>query len=397
MSKKRIGQALLSVAVTLLIALGVIEFTNRKDKGATDRCQMTDVSVEAWPRGDSIRWLGKNLVVSFHEKNRTLRKYNWSVKDGRLILNHESEIKLVCDQPGYNCFQSQVNKESLVLDVVYFKPPYGIAKARYGGRESLFPIFWDAKESLKLGAPVQMCGKLFDTRQYEMAILGDRLYVFQNTLRLLGGFSLSTMNGAGPTAAAREPEEVYSVTSSGRLGDATCADGQSSTQSLFWIPHNDSFVFYTPAESLSLYFYNRSLNRVQLVEEKPNWVIRGNNGYLFIEKDSLTVIADGKKSVKSVPGLSEFSPKNVYDLSAFFWEELNFIGSIQDRSWLSNRHLNMLELSSTSPARESLNLGFSLTSRKDDFSANISDDNKFLYHWEQTQSGDLSMRSISCH
>lgn len=397
MNKKKFAQTFLSLAVTLLIGLGIFEYIFRlKTEVPEGRCQINDVDVTRWPTNETVLYAVKNYVVTYSKSEKVLKNYSWSVRDNQLSIAKESAISLVCETPGYNCFQNKLYDQPLGLSLLYFKPPYGLAKTTYGKREVVFPIFWDAKESLKLGSPIQMCSKVLDARNYEMAIIGSRLYVYQESTRLFGGFDLGLLNGASPMSAAREPDELYSVSNSGQLMDASCAEAKASLVGMFWVPHRDSFVFYSPNESLSLYYYDRSLNRVQLSDGKPNWVLAAQNGYLFIEKNSLTVISEGKKTVKTIPGLNEFSSNNIWNLTSFFWNELNFIGAIDSRSWLSSRKMSMLELASEAHPQEHLNLGFSFSSRKEEFSASVADDFKFLYYWEQSHSGDLSIKSVSC-
>lgn len=398
MNKKRVGQFFLTMALALILGLGFFEYVHRSKKSdnPNSQCQITDVNVEEWPESESLLHVAKGYVVAFSATENKIKNYRWLVNSNKLKVSLDSEIGLICQSPDYNCFQKDLRDQKIQLKVVYFKPPYGLAKVRYGSREMDFPLFWDAKSNLKIGSPIQMCAKALDSKSIEMSVVGSRLYVYQNATRLFSGFELGGLTGAGPMSASREPDEMYVVSNSGRLSEASCGDAQSSAQAMFWVPHNDSFVFYSPSESLSLYFYDRSLNGVQLSDEKPNWVVRADKGYLFVEKNSLTVISHGKKDVKTVPGLSEFTSKGIWSLSSFFWDELNYLGAIEERMWLSERKVNMINLSSESRPEEQMSLGFSWRSQKEEFSASISDDFKFLYHWEQSYNGDLSMKSVSC-
>lgn len=396
MNSKRVGQVLLSIALVLIVVVGVIEFVERKSKSsANNQCQIKHV-ITKWSTDEMVVWASRQLVVSVDNRKGILRKYNWHVENGQFVTQMETDVKLFCEQPGYNCFMPTLRDDKLDWQMLYFKPPFGVAKVKYGKMEKTYPFYWDGQQDLRVGAPIQVCGNPLNKSRFEMSVIANRLFVYEEQNHFLANFDLNVISGAGPMAAAHEPEDLMMVTSAGRLNPATCQDARPSTQSLFWIPNGDSFVFLSPKDSVTLYRFDKALSQLQIDIQKPDWVIRGPNGFVVISKDSISRISNGENVVKQMPGVGDLFPKNSWNGNHFIWDDVNRIGTVNPHSWLSTQEIRVIDVGADLPKDEHLSIGFDWSSSADAFNAAISSDNKTLYHWSQSQNGDLSMDAVSC-
>jgi hypothetical protein len=395
-NSKKVGQVLLSIALVLIVVVGVIEFVERKSKSnEANLCKNKPVATK-WAADEMVVWVTRQLVVSIDNKKGILRKYNWHVENEQLVAQVVAEVKLFCDQPGYNCFMPQLRDDKLDWQLLYFKPPFGVARVKYGKMEKSYPFYWDGQQDVKVGAPIQVCGNPLNKSRFEMAVIASRLFTYEEQNHLLANFDFSAMNGASPMSAAHEPEDLMMVTSAGRLNPATCQDARPSTQSLFWIPNADSFVFLSPKDSVTLYRFDKALSRVQLDIQQPDWVIKGPAGFVVISKDSISRISNGEKVVKQMPGIGDLFPKNTWNGNHFVWDDVNRIGTVDPHRWLSTQDMKIIEVGADVSKTEHLNKGFDWSSRTDAFNAVVSSDNKMLYHWQQSQNGDLSVDAVSC-
>lgn len=395
---KRLGQILFSIALALIVFLGIFEFIERRSKtnSEANRCEINPV-FNNWPKNERILYVARDLVVSVNDENGIIRKLKWRVDGSQFVSQIEDEVKVFCEAPGYNCFMPTLRDSKLDWRLLYFKPPFGIAKVKYGKNEKTFPLYWDGKQDLKVGAPIQLCNRSLSNPSFKLSVLANRLFVYEEQNHFLANFDLSSMNGASPMSAPREPDELMTVSSSGRLSTTTCNEMRPSTQSLLWVPNKDSFVFLSPNDSLMWYRYDRALIPTFLDLKQPIWVIGMLNGFVVIEKDRLVTLIGTEKSIKSVPGIGELFKKDSWDANYFVWNDLNRLVTVDLHSWLSIQKVRIIDLANRELKLEQISKGFDWSSRQGAFNTAISNENKNLYLWEQNQNGTLSIDAVSCH
>lgn len=397
MNKKKVAQGLFSIAILLVLALLFSEYIESKNKkNSTENCNLGIVDVASWNIDEQILWKDEKILVAYNRNTAKLKKYNWLVDKEKLTTNLESEIDLLCLNPDYNCIQKSYYDKKAELDVLFFKPPYGLIHVKYGNKEMSFPLFWDGKEVLKLASPIRMCNKTFSKKENQYAIFENKLFVFNHLFRQLGTFDLSAMSGAGPSAASREPEELYSVLDSGQLVDSGCNSSQSYTDSLYWLTNRDSFVFYIPEKSFSYYVFSKSLKLFSVNEEKPFLVVAIDNGYLLLEKQAYTFFTDGVRSSKKVKIYDKTLKESAQNADSFYWKKMEFIGLLNNKSWLANRSLSFFSLKDSVENTDKINFDFSFSSRENKFQGYSYLNSPTFLVWEQSYKDDFSIKSVSC-
>lgn len=398
MNKKWIGQTFLTLAILLVIFLGVFEyFENQAKQTESSSCRVESVNTDVWKNSEIVGWNDKAHVVAFDKETKALKKYSWKVNESKLALIKESEINLICTDPDYNCIQSHYFESNVEVDMIYFKPPYGLLNVKYGAREMVFPFFWDAQAVLRLGAPLKMCSENVNSENFEIASVGNQIFFYKNISRLLGTFDLSNINGASPASIGKEPDQIYTVSTSGFLSEGTCKDAQSSNKSLYWVPNKDKFLFYSPGSSVSLYSYYRAFSPITQFEEKPTGVLPIENDYLLFENNTVKFIQNrGTMSIDSAE-IERLFLKNFDGALLFFWRSASLIGKIEQKRWLRKRTLRLLSLESSKKFPDDFYIEFGFLTEKDRFSSSVEESQNTLYLWNQTHRGDFSLRSISCH
>lgn len=216
---KKIAILFFIVSILILITLGFLivkENTVSTDSAKVEGC----TQIEKYKFAENIRvlWSDTKYFVSFDDISKTVQLNVWTLKDKKFSFEKISELKMQCDRPDYNCIAKSVE-----FEVSQFTPPYGLVEYKFNGSVKKMPFSWNSQKELKLGPPLNLCGKnVAEIEKAKIFWIQNDLFIYDYNRNIIGQYSMSQLRGTSPASAAVDSKRALVIDDEGLIQPTTC-------------------------------------------------------------------------------------------------------------------------------------------------------------------------------
>jgi hypothetical protein len=165
-----------------------------------------------------LTWADSKYFVSFDKTTKKIQLNSWFYASDKLSSNKISEISLVCETPGYNCFTADTP-----FAVTHFKPPYGVISVSNKKVQKVLPFAWDSKQDLRLGSPMNLCGtNIAEIEHGQYFWIKDKLFFYDYKRNVIGSYDMNRLAGVTPSSAPVDARKIMTITAEGFIENSTC-------------------------------------------------------------------------------------------------------------------------------------------------------------------------------